>query len=93
MSLVMVFYWSCLDSEVDNEVALAIVISYLNDTIRTSTQVRLASESDPSSLYSLCRRWVRNDIPRADRVWILLSLYKEINHYSNCLRVKLAFMA
>ncbi|XP_024361318.1 uncharacterized protein [Physcomitrium patens] len=30
-------------------------------------KVRLASESDPSSLYSLCRRWVRNDILRSDR--------------------------
>ncbi|KAG0564511.1 hypothetical protein KC19_8G116300 [Ceratodon purpureus] len=30
-------------------------------------KVRLVSESDPSSLYSLCRRWVRNEIPRADQ--------------------------
>lgn len=45
-----------------------------------STQVRLVSESDPSTLYSLCRRWVRNDIPRADRVCAFVSLRKEINH-------------
>ncbi|XP_002977473.2 mucin-1 [Selaginella moellendorffii] len=31
-------------------------------------KVRLVSEADKSSLYSLCRRWVRNDVPRKDQM-------------------------
>lgn len=33
-------------------------------------KVRLVSELDSSSLYSLCRRWMRNDIPRPDRTGV-----------------------
>ncbi len=31
-------------------------------------QVKLLSETDDTSLYALCRRWVRNDVPRKDQV-------------------------
>ncbi|KAL3698616.1 hypothetical protein R1sor_012692 [Riccia sorocarpa] len=30
-------------------------------------KVRLSSEQDSTSLYALCRRWVRNDVPRTDQ--------------------------
>ncbi|BBN03126.1 hypothetical protein MPTK1_2g20940 [Marchantia polymorpha subsp. ruderalis] len=30
-------------------------------------KVRLSSEEDETSLYALCRRWVRNDVPRKDQ--------------------------
>jgi len=33
-------------------------------------KVRLVSESDPSSLYSLCRRWIRSDLSRTDRTGV-----------------------
>jgi hypothetical protein len=31
-------------------------------------KVKLLSETDDTSLYALCRRWVRNDVPRKDQV-------------------------
>ncbi|KAL2645258.1 hypothetical protein R1flu_012845 [Riccia fluitans] len=30
-------------------------------------KVMLPSELDPTSLYALCRRWIRNDVPRTDQ--------------------------
>jgi hypothetical protein len=30
-------------------------------------KVKLLSETDDTSLYALCRRWVRNDVPRKDQ--------------------------